>query len=258
MHSWSLPRLGTAMDALYGPHASKHEPEPKGLSKVQSQHTSLAVVLDICKGYAPDLVFVSRHDLMLTSSLPVNTLLVDRVYLPSFCMPVFDKSSAHHVALSKVCAGANGHLLMPYHVSRNAPFPRTQNVSKVGFGSFVPDYFFIANLSVSQSFASLANSTIYQHHLHLGIRAAKHAGGRFNLWTHYFWAFHIANAPWRRQVFFLDAPFNQQHSFTSPLRWYLDELYCEVGTQPHREDAGTWNALSSLHARVQRWTGLAS
>lgn len=201
LHSWN-PEAAGRLNALYDAYAGRHEPSPprQGTSAtVLSQHLSMLRVLQLVNASRPlpQMVFVSRFDLLLFADLQFPPLLDADLWLPNHCINALGLQRNASQAVSETCGcisngknacGSNrGLALVPPRASRYISY-RARSMGPVGdHNSFVLDYFFIATVPVALSFTDIyTNHSEYTNLIHKQL-----LWKAVSSWSHFFWTAHI-------------------------------------------------------------------
>ena len=103
LHSWHA-EIGTQLDAMYQPVASKHERVRKSLNTVRSQHLSMKTGLALMTaherrpgGVPYDLTLVTRYDILYFTPLLLRPLGAAPLWLPHWCHRYFPLRPGGHL-----------------------------------------------------------------------------------------------------------------------------------------------------------------
>lgn len=272
LHSWN-PEVGKLLDGLYLPRASLHEP-PIRLDKVSSQHLSMKRVLQLLGKHTPELLLVSRYDLIFYADLPLDrTLLSAELWFPQACITIAESMRMNATrALCGFRPGITPHSARSRFVGRGALMgaPTIARVYPGNLTRFVPaianwsanwhstmlDYFFVARRSTAESFAA-----IYDHRRKYDAVLRNSSGPRLKLptWSHFYWAAHVNHfLPEHARVGFL--PILHMRDFTLTRRFWHG-VACVVPRSSSTLDRPT-DALRAVASRrapppdaylVRRW-----
>ena len=187
LHSWN-PDAGAALDALYAPNASLHQAPITRLERVRSGHLSLERVLLLRRAHeivddAPQLVMLSRYDIVWWADLLLRELSPSRLWLPHYCQPVIALSAAASTALESLCASDRGALVEPVYARRF--FGKKLERDK-DYTSMVLDHWFVASAEVAETFGAI----FHRHAEYAAAMQARLAGWR-PFAAHFFWVHHI-------------------------------------------------------------------
>ena len=222
LHSWN-PEAGKQLDMLYQPHASRHEPTMPHKGPAMSQHLSMLHVMrasltptfvpfatplfsDASPAFPlpfhkqlvnasrplPQMVFVSRFDLLLYTDVKLPALLNADLLLPNHCILArFSQNVSDTISQACGCGQQKC-----YRRHRAARPPRVShyvhNVAKhlsvgVDYSGFLLDYFFIATPDIALSFTDIYTKA---NEYRSFVRKI-HGGYRLPQWSHFYWAVHV-------------------------------------------------------------------
>ena len=228
LHSWN-PEAGKQLDMLYQPHASRHEPTMPHKGPAMSQHLSMLHVMrasltsltptfvpfatplfsDASPAFPlpfhkqlvnasrplPQMVFVSRLDLLLFTDVKLPALLNADLLLPNHCVRQrFSQNRSD--AISQACGCSQQKC---YGRHRAARLPRPPRVSDyvykarnhlsvgVDYSGFLLDYFFIATPDIALSFTDIYTKANEYRRFVRKI----HGGKWMPQWSHFYWAVHV-------------------------------------------------------------------
>ena len=221
LHSWN-PEAGKQLDMLYQPHASRHEPTMPHKGPAMSQHLSMLHVMrasltptfvpfatplfsDASPAFPlpfhkqlvnasrplPQMVFVSRFDLLLYTDVKLPALLNADLLLPNHCIRArFSQNGSD--TISQAC-GCGQQKCYRRHRAARPPrvshYVNNANHLSVGvdYSGFLLDYFFIATPDIALSFTDIYTKA---NEYRSFVRKI-HGGYRLPQWSHFYWAVHV-------------------------------------------------------------------
>jgi hypothetical protein len=192
LHSWN-PEAGKQLDMLYQPHASRHEPTMPHKGPAMSQHLSMLHVMRLVNASRPlpQMVFVSRFDLLLYTDVKLPALLNADLLLPNHCILArFSQNVSDTISQACGCGRKKCH--RRHRASRPPTVSHYVNNAKhlsvgVDYSGFLLDYFFIATPDIALSFTDIYTKA---NEYRSFVRKI-HGGYRLPQWSHFYWAVHV-------------------------------------------------------------------
>ena len=192
LHSWN-PEAGKQLNMLYQPHASRHEPTMPHKGPAMSQHLSMLHVMRLVNASRPlpQMVFVSRFDLLLYTDVKLQALLNADLLLPNHCILArFSQNVSDTISQACGCGRKKCH--RRHRASRPPTVSHYVNNAKhlsvgVDYSGFLLDYFFIATPDIALSFTDIYTKANEYRRFVRKI----HGGKWMPQWSHFYWAVHV-------------------------------------------------------------------